>query len=206
MPVRSRINQHRLLSRLVRLLLCVDWLMLIALIPAIMVPDQAQGQSQPALEIDVIELWVRGGIPPQRMWDRYVSKQGLAFMMDGRAEMRLRSAGATDEMIAMLRRAAVTQPSSRTGAVLSDPRPATTAPAHHHYTRAELAPLYFGREVTLLPFISVANLKMTSGSSKGFKYYAPNDTTLLHTHTNPSFRLARRVCGLYSEALLRLTT
>lgn len=144
-------------------------------------------QAPTGVSIDVIELWIKGRVSPQRIWTREVRDAGLAFTMDAATETRFRSIGATDEMITMLKGARVSvpiaaqpvqpalptqlpRPTSATQGLPSpppQPLPAPVPVARHRYTRAELKPLYFGRTTTVTPYVSVAQLKESGGAVIG---------------------------------------
>jgi len=109
----------------------------------------AHAQAQGGYPIETIEVWVKAGIPPERIWDRYVSQRGISFAVDDAAEARLRRAGADTETIRMLKRARVVvesapEPVSRPGTTYptappsapslpaSQPPPPAKAASHPH--------------------------------------------------------------------------
>src|ERR1043166_1418350 len=73
-------------------------------------PRSSPAQSEEGYSLDLVEVWIRGKVSPQRAWNRDLSKSGISFRMTPEAIARLRLAGAGEEWIMMLRRARFNPP------------------------------------------------------------------------------------------------
>lgn len=167
-------------------------------------PLRLRAQTSGAIRIEAVEAWIKGGVDPQRTWNRAISKVGISFTVDRPTEVRLRRIGASDEWIAMLKRARVSENPAVTADIpqsTSNPtspiqpfpnRAAEPSPQRRStkLTREELRPLYYSRLGALSFYVTRSNLRETGGAVSGVKLYTSNDTIPLQSvplHKNPIF-------------------
>jgi hypothetical protein len=125
-------------------------------------PVRAEAQGTP-VSIEAVEIWIRHArMSPQRMRDLYISRRGIAFVLDDAAIRRLRAAGATDEMLAMLQDAEVRAPTAWTLAGSGN-----SAGRSHGLTRSELRWMYYDKKGSVTTYLSAADLQETSGQVAG---------------------------------------
>lgn len=120
-------------------------------------PMPASAQTGDGYGVELVEIWIRGHVSPQRAWSRDLSRVGIAFEVTADVEARLREAGADDEWIRVLRQSQV-RPPGNAAAVLSQ-RP---------FNRHELRPLYFGNDARISPYVGVMQLRQTGGEVSGY--------------------------------------
>lgn len=163
----------------------------IAAVLASLLPSRAETQEQRGYPIDAIEAYVAAGLPPSRIWDRYLSKSGIAFDMDAPTIARLRASGADDAWIAMLKGARFVPGSESLGDSLQVPAAAerpvpeqsVSAPPPSSLSRRDLYPLYYQRPFRVSTYVGLSRIRETSGQVVGHVFSnSVGDTVTLYSH------------------------
>lgn len=124
-------------------------------------PRATSAQTGCAEEYRTVLMWIEnGGISPERMWNKSIAACGIAFELTAATEAHLRSLGAGDDWIAVLRRAAFHPPAS-TQATTGR----TEAPVA--FSRRALRPVYYGNETRIGTYVGISRLKETGGAVAG---------------------------------------
>lgn len=113
--------------------------------------SEAQESQRRAIPLEVVLIWIDGGVNPERAWIRELEPSGIDFDVDAQAEAAMRAKGATDAWIAVVRNAAVKREKPRTTSV-PELIPRTRA------TRSHLRLLYFGNESRLVLYSGSARI------------------------------------------------
>jgi hypothetical protein len=146
------------------------------LLVGLALPVDGSAQNAP-IPIHAIEIWIsRARMSPQRMRDSYIAPRGIAFVMDEEAIRRLRLAGATDEMIAMLRKADVRVPVTE-----SPPGTGESRNSAHGMTRSELRWVYYDRSGSVTTYATAARLRETSGQIVDYQMSTDQGSVLLNS-------------------------
>lgn len=154
---------------------------------------QVRSQALGPIRFEAVEAWITGRVEPQRIWKRAISKVGIAFVVDAPTEEHFRAIGASDEWITMLKRAGVARgamprvgahsvagiaPTGQTLATRVDRGARARVDGHplggvqasrgqsSRLTRAELRPIYFGRQAAMSTYVTIGDLRETGGAVK----------------------------------------
>lgn len=170
MITRSRVADFRQTSAVA--------LVAVLAILALLWPSSVLAQSGEPATRELVELWISKHVKAERIWNRTLSKDGIAFSMDAQAEAALRQTGADDEWIDVLKRARYVPgspaPESQSRAALPPSQgappqvvntPRITKPS---FSKSQLRPMYFGKEIRLTPYVTVVNLTELGGLADGY--------------------------------------